>query len=987
MSYAPIYFRSYFSLLRGLYSPEKICQYARDNGYPAIGMVDINNFYGLVRFIKAARFYGVKPLAGVSVRKQGKELFIAYIKNKQGFIRLSGLISQLLYDESPYLRNLAGESYDPVADLAEKGWEGLTIVSEDSEVLTTLKKKTDNSLLVKLVYGKPFRQKVLWAKEAGLSLLCMNEAVSIDKNDTEVFNLLRAIDLNTTIYKIDSSEKLEPWNTIAGPVEMNRFFSAVPEALAAGEELIKESSLEEVLSGSAVFPSFEGKSEEESFELLKSICFKGIDNRYGPDAEREKIEARLTCELAIVKEKNFAGYFLVVKDIVSQCPNTCGRGSAASSIISYLLGITHVDPLKYNLYFERFLNKGRKDPPDIDVDFPWDERDKVLAYVFKKYGNKTAMVANHVTFGGRSCLRETAKALSIKKDEIETLIEAWNLKQYDKIPEYVTKTASRIKGFPHYMGLHCGGVVITPQPITHYTHIQMSLAGYPVMAWEKDSTEEAGLVKIDLLGNRSLGVLRDSLKLIDTRHQKKIDNKKFNPIKDEKTKNLIESGNTTGIFYIESPATRQLLKKMRKGDYENIVITTSIIRPAANHYIKLFVQRLHGESYRPIHPFVAETLKETFGILVYQEDVSRVAVDLAGLTVEEADSLRKVISKKDRIHVIEDYRELFFKKGKARGVSEDVLEIAWNIILSFQGYSFCKAHSASYALVAYKLAFCKAHYPGEFMISVINNGGGYYSRQTYLNEIKRMGIKLLKPDINKSDYLYSMEGKSIRVGLEQIKGISRALITLLLTERKKQPFKNLHDFFKRVKPPASDIRGLIRSGTLDSIAGKLTRPQIFWSYFTSNQDETLFDSPIAPGFVGDYSEQVKLHDEIQTMGVLISQHPLKILKKRVSALLQKNGISRIISSGKIEKYVNKRVCMAGMVVTGKEVITQKKQRMIFVSFEDPDAIYETVFFPDAFDRFYPLLAVGGVYLIMGKVEEDQGAVNLNVERLIRVSRN
>ena len=346
--------------------------------------------------------------------------------------------------------------------------------------------------------------------------------------------------------------------------------------------------------------------------MLLRLCEQGADRRYG--GMSHDIRARLDYELAIIRDKGFASYFLVVRDIVQQCPRTCGRGSAASSIVSYLLGITHVDPLRYNLFFERFLNKGRKDPPDIDVDFPWDERERILKYVFAKYEGRAAMVANHVTFGPRSAIRDPAKALGLSEEATAELVRAFRHGRFDDIPSYIREAASRIRGFPRNLGTHCGGVVITPGPITDYTHVQTSPLGYPLLAWEKDATEEAGLVKIDLLGNRSLAVLRDALELVERNHGVRLEWESFDPLADTATADLIASGQTLGVFYVESPATRQLLTKMRKGDYENLVIASSIIRPAANHYIQTFVKRLHGARLPALpSPHRADTIGDLRG--------------------------------------------------------------------------------------------------------------------------------------------------------------------------------------------------------------------------------------------------------------------------------------------------------------------------------------------------------------------------------------
>ncbi len=762
-----LHFRSHYSLLRGCRSPEEICRFAREHGLSAVGMADINNFYGLISFLLAAGREGVRPVVGVVVERDGKELFTAWVMNRQGYGRICRVLTELLVDSTGPAgcngaagradADQAGVAFDPVAALADRGWEGLAILSSRPAVLARLAARDRQGLYVQLTYGRPFAALAGVARAQGFPAAAVQDTVFVSDEDERLYPLLRAIDLNTTLERVKEHEGiLDPaphrW---ADPQAFRSFFSAVPDAVENAQRIAEEADATGIISPRYVFPAFEGMAEEDTFRMLRQLCLQGVQRRYA--GMRPDIAERLDYELSIIREKGFASYFLVVRDIVQQCPRTCGRGSAASSIVSYLLGVTHVDPLRYRLFFERFLNRGRKDPPDIDVDFPWDEREKTLQYVFQKYPGRCGMVANHVTFGPRSAIRDPAKALGMPEEELGELVRAFRQGRFEDIPAYIRESAARIRGFPRNLGTHCGGVVITPGPITDYTHVQTSALGYPLIAWEKDATEEAGLVKIDLLGNRSLAVLRDTLGLVQANHGVRLEWEGFDPLADPDTRDLIAGGRTLGVFYVESPATRQLLSRMQKGDYENLVIASSIIRPAANQYIQTFVKRLRGAPYRPLHPLIEGTLAETFGVMVYQEDVSRVAIDLAGFPIEEADRLRKILSKKDRELRLPDYREKFFRGARARGADEDTIVRVWDMILSFDGYSFCKAHSASYAQVSYRVAYMKRFYPLEFMASVINNGGGFYGRQTYVDETRRMGFPVRPPDINRSRWEYTVE--------------------------------------------------------------------------------------------------------------------------------------------------------------------------------------------------------------------------------------
>jgi len=1003
-------FRSHYSLLRGCRSPEEICHFAREHGISTVAMADINNFYGLITFLLAAGREGVRPVVGVVIEKDGRELFTAYVMNRRGYSAICRILSEMLTDAGG-----AGGALSPVAALQERGWDGLALLSVHPDVIDRLAAHGTDRLYVQLCYGKPFSALAGFARERGLPVAATQDTVTLNESDERLYPLLRAMDLNITVEHVPAEERLDARHRFVGSDDMGRFFSAVPEALANAEAIAREADSTGIISAHYIFPSFDGLSEVETFRMLLHLCEQGADRRYG--GMRPDIRARLDYELAIIQEKGFASYFLVVRDIVKQCPRTCGRGSAASSIVSYLLGITHVDPLRYTLFFERFLNRGRKDPPDIDVDFPWDEREKTLRYVFQKYAGHAAMVANHVTFGPRSAIRDPAKALGLPEDECGQLVRAFRQGRFDDIPAFVREAASRLRGVPRNLGTHCGGVVITPGPITDYTHVQTSPLGYPLIAWEKDATEEAGLVKIDLLGNRSLAVLRDTIALVDRNHGVKLDWESFDPLSDTDTRDLIAGGQTLGVFYVESPATRQLLTKMQRGDYENLVIASSIIRPAANQYIQTFVKRLHGAPYVPLHPLIEQTLADTFGVMVYQEDVSRVAIDLAGFAIEDADRLRKILSKKDRDLKLPDFRERFFKGARSGGVKEETAVKVWDMILSFDGYSFCKAHSASYAQVSYRVAYLKRFYPLEFMASVINNGGGFYGRQTYVDECRRMGFAVLPPDVNKSRGEYTVEPSgvsdafasgvsdafasgvsdafasgasarpSLRVGLGQLKDARQDLVQAIVEEREKAgPYTGFRDFLQRTQCRFEDIRVLIRSGALDSIADGYTRPQLFFRWQSADKEDGLGFLPPPPPIIGDYPNRIKLADEVKTLGIVVSQHPLTLFRPRIERIAARHNLGPLVSSMDIPACVGRTVWIPGILVTGKEVTTKRRDPMIFVSFEDEKNIYETVLFPAAFARFYSLLDDGWAFLVYGRVQNDLGALAISVEKLVTVSR-
>jgi DNA-directed DNA polymerase III PolC len=1002
--YVPIKVRSCFSFGYGCLTPEAICRLARLRDFPAVGMVDRGNFYGLVRFLKAAERESVKPVVGMSFNRGGAELCSAYVLDRRGFVRLAEIVSSL-------------DAVDPLENLVSRGWPGLALVSSDRAAVERLAARQSCDLYVGLTYGFPFQALARFSRSSGLPLLAVNDACCMDPGDADCCDLLRAAERNCTVEELPPRDRTGASSLLAGSEQMQRYFSAVPEALLNARRLVGRASSESILSGRPLFPSYCGLSEVESFRLLRRLCLDGALRRYPeprhpaplrPDRSRPgggalrlpppSWRSRLERELEVIRRRGFAGYFLVVRDIVSRCPRTCGRGSSAASIVSYLLGITHVDPLRHNLLFERFLNLHRSDPPDIDVDFPWDEREAVLRHVFSRYAGRAGMVADHVTFGPRSAVREAARALGLGAGEIGKMVRLYRYGERERLPARLLEAAERIRSLPRNLGTHCGGVVITPRPITRYTHVQASPLGYPLIAWDKDSAQEAGLVKIDLLGNRSLGVLRDTIELANRPQEREAELtwEGLDPLGSRETSELIAAGRTLGVFYIESPATRQLLRKMGRGDYEHLVIASSIIRPAASRCIREFLRRLHGGRYRALTPQMSRILADTYGIMVYQEDVCRVAAAVAGFSPGEAEELRRTLAGKSGARRLEGFRRRFFLKGSLAGSPRRVLEQVWRMILTFRGYSFCKAHSASYALAAYKLAYLKRFFPLEFFVSVINNGGGYYSRQTYLNECRRLGFRILLPDVNASAIGYTVEQGALRIGLGQLLRIRRSFLRTIIVERQRGgPYRCFDEFLRRTGAGLGEIRVLIRSGALDCLAGGLSRPQLFWLYFRRQPADSLFIAPPAPASpasppvpasIGDYPRLLKLLDELRTLGLVASCHPVAIFRRRARSVVAERRLPPLILSRELPGAAGRRVSLAGLLVSGKEVVASSGEPMVFVSFEDEHSVFETVFFPAVFRRTFRRIDRGGIFLLSGMVVAELGACSLTVERVSNLYR-
>jgi len=982
-----LHVHSNYSFCRGASKIEDLVDAALARGMSAMALTDINGVYGLVWFLQYAAERGLRPIVGSELRTKTERATLL-ARNRQGYETLCRIISQRLMEPDFCLSKALIE-----------GCDNLFVLSDQIPLLKALARQNGTSgLYVEL--NDPGAEPPLldFSRTSGIPPVATNDVYFADPSDYAMHRLLRAIDLNTSLSRIPPGELVSDDHWLKPADVMARRYPHVERALE-NTQRIAEQCAPDLGIGRLVFPCAD-VGGSDPFEYLKEECYRGAERRYGELSD--SVRKRLEHELKIIREKGFAPYFLIVRDIVRQSARTCGRGSAAASLVSYCLGITHVEPITHNLFFERFLNEGRADPPDIDIDFPWDERDGVFDYVFRKYGaSRAAMISNHVGFRTRAATREVAKVYGLPEQEIKAVTQRmgvyWSIHylensiRHDPVykdmelkepwPEIV-RLATKLEGYPRYMSVHCGGIVIVPDRIDRYVPVEPAPKGVPIIQWEKDQAEDAGLIKIDLLGNRSLAVIRDALAAVRENCGLEIDYDQWDPTTDCKTQDLIRRGDTVGVFYVESPSMRQLQQKCRTGDFDHLVIHSSIIRPAANKYIREYVRRLRGGSYRSLHPVLDEVLSETYGIMVYQEDVSRIAMAMAGFSASDADLLRKILSKKRAGKKLEDYREMFYTGAAARGAPRGVIDEIWEMILSFSGYSFCKPHSASYALVSYKSCYLRAHYPAEFIAAVLTNQGGYYSPFAYVSEARRMGLRVLLPDINESRKEYWGRDKTIRVGLMQLKGLHEAALQAILEKRGRRPFASLEDFLCRVELDPADVKILIKAGAMDRISGGATRPEMIWQALAwhaarasrPSVERSLFqDVPsVAPPPTPQYSPRTVLEHELETLDFLISRHPLSLYAAQLSKM-------KYVRGADLPKHVGKRVTTVGWWVTGKVVTTREDEPMEFISFEDTSALYETTFFPQTYARFCHILNRSRPYVLSGVVEEDFGAVTLTVD--------
>ena len=997
-SFVHLNVHSHYSRGWGIGTIEELCRSAKEQGMNRLALTDTNGLYGLIYFIQRAREVGIQPIVGSELTTD-EHRAVLLVRNHEGYANLCRIISD----------RQCHQDFDLIKSLRERR-EGLLIFSDDFTLLKALKKDSKEDLFVEMAPGYNMAGCYAFSRKSGIPPLATNRVCLIRADQFPLHRILRAVALNSKLSRLRCQDTCREHNFLNAPQSMIDQFPHAPRAILNTLE-VAERCLTNWNFDRIIFPRFEQMTDRKAYEALYRATVEGCTRRYGKLTRA--VKERVDYEMKIIREKNFAHYFLVVADITRRARRSCGRGSAAASIVSYALGITHVDPIKHQLFFERFLNTGRMDPPDIDVDFAWDERDQVIDYVFARYGNRrTAMVANHNTYGARSAIREVAKVFGLTDAEISRVTSkigfGWQLKgiwreladhpkmrgiEFKKPWDEILSAAAQLEDHLNHLSVHCGGLVIVPDEVRRYCPVEISASGVQVLQWEKDSVEEAGLVKIDILGNRSLAVIRDALDLVERNYGRRINYASWNPVNDSRAVEIFYRADTFGVFYFESPATRQTLTKVSSGFtfegysrldhfYLNVVVT-SIIRPASNRSIHTWVSRLHGQPWDKPHPLLRPVLEETLGVMVFQEQLSQAAMHLAGFNPAEADTLRKVVSKKHKEKKLRNFYARFVRGASERGVSLEVIEDIWQMMMGFDGYSFCKPHSASYTLMAYKSAYLRAHYPAEFMASVISNGGGYYSTFGYLSEARRMGLKILSPDINRSEIKYIGRSREIQVGLMQLKALSQEGRELIIHERSKNgPFSGLEDFLLRVGRHLhfQDVRILIKAGCLDSIAHGLSRPSLMWQalrFFDGEHQEekapTLFSAPtrLSPLKQPFYPKSLMLRHELDTLGLLISLHPLD----RYKGILR--GLD-FVRARDLHAHVGKRVTTIGWMVTGKTVHTKDGEPMKFISFEDTTGLYETVFFPRAYNRFCPMLNEMRPYILKGKVEEDFGSINLTV---------
>jgi DNA polymerase III alpha subunit len=967
--------KTYFSFRYGTFSSKELVKAAVDSGVTALALTNINSTCDIWDFVKYCREEGIKPITGAEVRNAGQLLYILIASNNKGLLWINEFLSQHFQEDKPF----------PVLALEEPffadTWDGFVIYplgGKEPELLFANEK-------IGVLPSEVNKLFSIDLKTTADKWIIRQPVTFQNKTYFNVHRLLRAIDKNVLLSKLSKTDECSPDEYFVPPSALLDAFRQYPFIVTNTYKLIDSCHIEmdfKIDKNKKIFSS----TKEDDRVLLKKLTADGFAFRYG----KNKIATEtVTKELKIIDELGFNAYFLITWDIIRYAQSRgfyhVGRGSGANSIVAYCLQITDVDPIELDLYFERFLNPHRTSPPDFDIDFSWLDRDEVIDYVFKRYGKKqVALLGMYSTFQYRAVVRELGKVFGLPKEEIDQLAAGGN--PDDKIQQQILRYGKLIENFPNHLSIHPGGMLISEESIYQYATVFMPPKGFPTVQMDMFVAENVGLYKLDILSQRGLGHIKESLRLIKENQGIDVnihDFKKFK--KDKRVSEQIKQVRTIGCFYIESPAMRQLLKKLECDDYITLVAASSIIRPgvASSGMMKAYIERYHDpENIDYIHPIMKELLQETFGVMVFQEDVIKVAHHFAGLDMGEADILRRAMSGKYRGNQeMLRIKEKWFLNCKERNYPDAITAEVWRQIESFGGYSFSKAHSASFAVESYQSLFLKTYYPKEFMVAVINNFGGFYSRELYFLELRKTGAIVHAPCVNESEYYTSIRGNDVYTGFIHIKSFQQDMVDVILDERNKNGlFIHLQDFIERTNITKEQLNMLVSIGAF-RFTGKKKKQLLWEANFLQKKNvshvsaaKSMFEeAPInfkLPELV-DYPLD-DLYDELETLDFtlgnpfdLVNDDPYKyLLAKDLAANL------------------NKIVTVLIYFIDYKVVTTVRNDRMSFGTFLDVNLDWiDTVHFPESL-RNYPLKG-RGFYKVTGKVVSDFGVYNIEVHKMYK----
>ena len=931
----------------------------------------------------------MKPILGIDFRNGIEQLYVAIAKNNDGFHEMNTYLTQFLVNKS--------EIENGVKEIPAQAPE-----FENVYVIYPYQKGKTYTLRSNEFIGiKPKDLDYVRIKKVDTSKAVILQTASFrNKKDFNAHRLLRAVDKNELLSKLPESEQANPDDKMLSKEELLTLYQEHPKIIENTQKILDDSSIDFDLTDTAIPQNqrYYTDSEEEDEELLLKLCEEGIKYRY-PN-QTEEIKARIKKELDTIRDMGFVSYFLMNWDIVNYARSKgyfyVGRGSGANSVIAYLLRITDVDPIELDLYFERFINLYRVNPPDFDIDFSWKDRDDVTRYIFERFDH-VALVATYNTFKDRAVRRELGKVFGLPKEEIDKLgkpyIQSWELNELSLL---VLKYSKYIHGFPSHLSIHASGIIISEKPIHYFTPTFMPPKGYPTIQFDMHIAEDVGLYKFDILSQRGLGKIKDALELIRVMRpdEPEIDIHDMRRFKeDERIKSMLRNAEAIGCFYVESPAMRMLLRKLRVDNYLGLVAASSVIRPgvAQSGMMQAYIERYrHPEKRKDAHPVLLELMPETYGVMVYQEDVIKVAHHSADLTLGEADKMRRGMSGKYRSRAeFEQVKNKFFENCIKKGHSKELTAEVWRQTESFAGYAFAKGHSASYAVESYQSLFLKAYYPLEYMVATINNFGGFYRTELYVHEAKLHGGIIHPPCVNRGFYETILYGKDIYLGFNQLHSFESRTAQNILEERQENgPFLSFNDFIDRVKISIEQISILIRIDAL-RFTGKDKRTLLWEAHFklgntslkkhTHNANYEMRDlfrvqhqEYEIPQLENSWKEDT--FDQIELLHFPLHS-PFNILR---------DDDTPYVLAKDLPKYKDQVVWIKGYLIHRKNTSTKSGKVMFFGTFLDEEGAWlDSVHFPQIAAKYH--FRGGGVYKVRGKVIEDYDCYTVEAEYMEKVS--
>lgn len=1018
MSFVHLHTHSPFSFLDGGSSLEELAAGAARLEMPALAVTDHNNLCAAVKFSQAAALTGIKPIQGCEISLENGSHLTLIARNAEGYSSICALLTRahlshprgeprVRFDDLEELREvvvLSGCRRGELASLIMKGHfreagqrarEYLELLGSDRFYIEL----QDN-----LLPGSRRLNYYLLQLAGSLDIkpAATNNVHYAGHKDFFIYDLLTCVRTLSKVREIHPERPLNGENYLKSARQMEELFAYCPQALENTLRISRECEpvFKERVSH---FPEFKLYSGDPGLHLRR-LTFAGARHRYGQ--LRAPIRERLDYELHVIEKMGFAGYFLLVHDLARYARREgiryAGRGSAADSLVAYCLYITEVDSLERGLLFDRFMNPERSELPDIDIDFEARRRDRIIDYVYHKYGQEhVARVAVYNTFRARSAIRDIGKALGFEEAELDGLAkkmpsfsyadnirglmailpELRNSPLQEKRFQLLLDVCEKIAGFPRFLGTHLGGVVISDCPLTRLTPLQRSALGPIITQFDKDDVEELGLIKLDLLSLRTLSAVNDAVRSIN-RGGKKLDYDSI-PLDDKATYERIASGETIGIFQLESPAQRALQSRLEAGRMEDVIASVALIRPGPikGNMVEPYIARRQGrEAVSYLHPRLEPILEKTYGVILFQEQVIEIAGAIAGFTPGEADQLRRVMTHARSHKAMDEIGRNFIEKSIKNGIDAPTAAAIFSGMAGYASYGFCEAHAAAFAATSFKTAYLLEHYPAEYYAALLNNQPlGYYPGHILCTEARRRGISILAPDVNLSQKDFQAEGATIRVGLKQVKGIRTEEITAFLEARKDRDFASLADLMKRSRPALDTAENLIKCGALDSLFPHRRGLLFQLPYLEQSRVQTPlgFAYPAADSHIPDFSRAEKLYWEYSILGLDIHDHVMASMRSR---LRERN----IRSSRDIKNLPDgTAVQVCGLLFRPHRPPTRSGRITVFLSLEDEFGLTDVTVFEDVYMKYGRLIFAPqtGPLLVRGRLQKRGRGVSVTAGQI------